>query len=284
MNFQALSVDFSWFWIWVCADLLHMEGGSSSREEPWLKLGLPGTEDWPHKSHNKDEPSLSFGCFSAQRQQPPCSEMVGVKDAAPKTKGFPADTVVPSYSSQKRTAPAAVVGWPPIRSFRKNLASSANHAKAAVPESQNAVSSSKLVCEKSVDRCTKGMFVKINMDGVPIGRKVDLKAYDSYEKLSTAVDELFRGLLAAQRDSSAGGIHSKQEEQKPITGLLDGRGEYTLVYEDYEGDRMLVGDVPWQMFASNVKRLRVLKSSELSVLSFGGRKQENMAAGDSALK
>lgn len=34
------------------------------------------------------------------------------------------------------------------------------------------------------------------MDGVPIGRKVDLKAYDSYDKLSSAVDELFRGLLA----------------------------------------------------------------------------------------
>lgn len=40
------------------------------------------------------------------------------------------------------------------------------------------------------------MFVKINMDGIPIGRKVDLKAYDSYEKLSYAVDELFSGLLA----------------------------------------------------------------------------------------
>lgn len=34
------------------------------------------------------------------------------------------------------------------------------------------------------------------MDGIPIGRKVDLKAYDSYEKLSQAVDELFRDLLA----------------------------------------------------------------------------------------
>jgi len=34
------------------------------------------------------------------------------------------------------------------------------------------------------------------MDGVPIGRKVDLNAYDSYENLSSAVDELFRGLLA----------------------------------------------------------------------------------------
>lgn len=40
------------------------------------------------------------------------------------------------------------------------------------------------------------MFVKINMDGVPIGRKVDLSAFASYEKLSFAVDELFRGLLA----------------------------------------------------------------------------------------
>ena len=51
---------------------------------------------------------------------------------------------------------------------------------------------------------------------------------------------------SAQRDSPAGGIDNKQEERKPITGLLDGSGEYTLVYEDNEGDRMLVGDVPWQ--------------------------------------
>lgn len=50
----------------------------------------------------------------------------------------------------------------------------------------------------------------------------------------------------AQRDSCAGGIKNKIEEEKEITGLLDGSGEYTLVYEDNEGDRMLVGDVPWQ--------------------------------------
>lgn len=52
--------------------------------------------------------------------------------------------------------------------------------------------------------------------------------------------------VLAQRDSSAGGIQNKQEEEKTITGLLDGSGEYTLVYEDNEGDRVLVGDVPWQ--------------------------------------
>ena len=39
------------------------------------------------------------------------------------------------------------------------------------------------------------LFVKVNMEGVPIGRKINLKAYDSYEKLSVAIDSLFRGLL-----------------------------------------------------------------------------------------
>lgn len=42
------------------------------------------------------------------------------------------------------------------------------------------------------------------------------------------------------------GNQNKEEEGKPITGLVDGSGEYTLVYEDNDGDKMLVGDVPWQ--------------------------------------
>lgn len=61
------------------------------------------------------------------------------------------------------------------------------------------------------------------------------------------MNELFCLFLsAAQRDSSSCGVLNKQEEEKPITGLLDGSGEYTLVYEDNEGDRVLVGDVPWK--------------------------------------
>ncbi|XP_052183562.1 auxin-responsive protein IAA26-like isoform X2 [Diospyros lotus] len=181
-----------------------------------------------------------------------------------------ANPAVPS-SSQKRTAPAPVVGWPPIRSFRRNLASSSSSKP--INEPQNAVPS-KPPTEKPAESFQKGLFVKINMDGVPIGRKVDLKAFDSYEKLSSAVDELFRGLLAAQKDSSAGGIPNGQEGEKGITGLLDGSGEYTLVYEDNEGDRMLVGDVPWHMFVSTVKRLRVLKSSELSSLRCGSKQEK----------
>jgi hypothetical protein len=34
------------------------------------------------------------------------------------------------------------------------------------------------------------------MDGIPIGRKIDLNALGSYDELSLSVDKLFRGLLA----------------------------------------------------------------------------------------
>ncbi|ONI15744.1 hypothetical protein PRUPE_3G058600 [Prunus persica] len=212
--------------------------------------------------------------------QPCCTKVVDLQKAEKKVfSPASANTAVPN-SSQKRTAPAPVVGWPPIRSFRKNLAS--NSSSKPTSESQNVVPN-KVPNGTQVETSRKGLFVKINMDGVPIGRKVDLSACDSYENLSSAVDELFRGLLAAQRDSCAGGTQNKQEEEKEITGLLDGSGEYTLVYEDNEGDRMLVGDVPWNMFVSTVKRLRVLKSSELSALCLRNSKQGKMPP-KSALK
>ncbi|KAK6773835.1 hypothetical protein RDI58_029074 [Solanum bulbocastanum] len=46
--------------------------------------------------------------------------------------------------------------------------------------------------------------------------------------------------------NNRGGNEKKEDGKKLISGLLDGSGEYNLVYEDNEGDRMLVGDVPWQ--------------------------------------
>ncbi|KAJ4896675.1 Auxin-responsive protein IAA18 [Raphanus sativus] len=173
-------------------------------------------------------------------------------------------------TSQKRTAPGRVVGWPPVRSFRKNLANGS---------SSNGVDVKNQRCGDDNGRAKTmepkrqgGLFVKINMYGVPIGRKVDLSSHNSYEQLSFTVDKLFRGLLAAQRESSSFG-----EEEKPITGLLDGNGEYTLTYEDNEGDKILVGDVPWHMFVSSVKRLRVIKTTEISsALIYGNGKQEKM--------
>jgi auxin-responsive protein IAA len=81
------------------------------------------------------------------------------------------------------------VGWPPIRSFRKNLASSSISKSSLETQDASPVHSNKADIDK-------GLFVKINMDGIPIGRKINLKAYSGYNELSSAVDQLFRGLLA----------------------------------------------------------------------------------------
>ena len=88
------------------------------------------------------------------------------------------------------------MGWPPIRSFRKNLASSSSGK--SVPEPQSAIPSKPVNEKPAKDNSHKGLFVKINMDGVPIGRKVDLSVHNNYDSLSSSVDELFRGLLAGE--------------------------------------------------------------------------------------
>ena len=91
--------------------------------------------------------------------------------------------------SRTVAAVAPVVGWPPVRSFRRNLASSSS-SKPAPP---GAEPNHGKAADGSIYKCR---FVKINMDGVPIGRKVDLKAHGCYGSLSAAVDHLFRDLLA----------------------------------------------------------------------------------------
>jgi len=89
-----------------------------------------------------------------------------------------------------------VVGWPPVRSFRRNLGSSRQSPQSSSAHHQDGG-------VKGGDSGTGGahkggLFVKINMDGVPIGRKVDLRSYGGYAELSAAVGNLFRGLFAGE--------------------------------------------------------------------------------------
>ncbi|KAL0354623.1 UNVERIFIED_CONTAM: Auxin-responsive protein IAA26 [Sesamum radiatum] len=256
--------------------------GVSEEKKLELSLGPPGGGDYWTITKTSHESLLSFPTYfstnpclkspwqhhtflhhlqsaaqvplplPAMKESPPqpCTTRAAAVElqSAEKKKAFspaPANTAVPNSSSaQKRTAPAPVVGWPPIRSFRKNIATGSSSKLAS--ESSNAAAD-KVSGPKPAENSPRTLFVKINMDGIPIGRKVDLKAYNSYEKLACAVDELFRGLVAAQSEVCAGGNKDDDEGKgKVIGGLLDGSGEYTLVYEDNEGDRMLVGDVPWQ--------------------------------------
>ncbi|XP_066363317.1 auxin-responsive protein IAA18-like isoform X1 [Miscanthus floridulus] len=155
-----------------------------------------------------------------------------------------------------RGAVLPVVGWPPVRSFRRNLTNASSFKQSPGQQNDEA-------CDKAKQTCKRSPLIKINMDGIPIGRKINLSAYDNYQKLSSAVEDLFCGFLEAQKDLACSGVGKQGAEEKIFSGLLDGTGEYTLICEDSEGDRTLVGDLPWNVFVSTTKRLRVTKSSEL---------------------
>ncbi|CAN0921908.1 Auxin-responsive protein IAA9 [Linum grandiflorum] len=148
--------------------------------------------------------------------------------------------------SNNSTAPAAkaqVVGWPPIRSFRKN-----------------SLATSKNTEEVDGKAGATALYVKVSMDGAPYLRKVDLRNYSAYKELSSALEKMFSCFTIGQYGSHGASGREVLTESK-LKDLLHG-SEYVLTYEDKDGDWMLVGDVPWEMFIETCKRLRIMKGSD----------------------
>ncbi|KAM0946421.1 putative transcription factor interactor and regulator AUX-IAA family [Dioscorea sansibarensis] len=166
---------------------------------------------------------------------------------------------IPSTSSLPRVAQSAqaqpVVGWPPVRTFRRNLAGSSQATKQEMEsEKESKKAKSLMEMEKVANNINHvqsnkpTMFVKVNMEGYAVGRKIDLKAHDSYDSLSKSLQKMFQNFLSVNIQ----GIVTKENERVDAV-----KNNYILLYEDNEGDRMLVGDVPWEMFITSVKRLHI---------------------------
>ncbi|KAI3756774.1 hypothetical protein L1987_56597 [Smallanthus sonchifolius] len=144
----------------------------------------------------------------------------------------------------KPPAKAQVVGWPPVRNYRKNVMAQ----KSSNEETEKAVAGVG----------STAAFVKVSMDGAPYLRKVDLKLYESYQQLSDALGKMFSSFTMG--DYGSEGMIDFMNESK-LMDLLNS-SEYVPSYEDKDGDWMLVGDVPWQMFVDSCKRLRIMKGSD----------------------
>ncbi|XP_076906046.1 auxin-responsive protein IAA12-like [Bidens hawaiensis] len=182
-----------------------------------------------------------------------------------------------SASGTKRTATdsvsppngTSVVGWPPVSKAHR-MPNLANQMKSPtenfISKSEQNKSKNRTVGIKDYSDKRNGIAnkkyrsVKVNMDGTLIGRKVDLNAHASYEMLAQTLHEMFFSKWPSK------------DAVKP-SRLLDGTSEFVLTYEDKDGDCMLVGDVPWEMFISSIKRLRIMKNSESNELA--SRCEEN---------
>lgn len=148
----------------------------------------------------------------------------------------------------KPPAKAQVVGWPPVRNYRKNL----------MAQKSNNEETEKVVAPTTTGGSSAAAFVKVSMDGAPYLRKVDLKLYESYQQLSDALAKMFSSFTMG--DYGSQGMIDFMNESK-LMDLLNS-SEYVPSYEDKDGDWMLVGDVPWQMFVDSCKRLRIMKGSD----------------------
>ncbi|XP_022758538.1 auxin-responsive protein IAA11-like [Durio zibethinus] len=172
-----------------------------------------------------------------------------------------------------------VVGWPPIGTHRMN--SMVNQPKALATEGFNSTMENHKNETSMIERSAigsymnggnakirKSLYVKVKMDGILIGRKVDLNAHESYEKLAKTLEDMFlRNTPNVNPVGSRVLEHGMMNEPIRPSKLLDGSSDFVLTYEDKEGDWMLVGDVPWEMFLSSVKRLRIMRTTEATGLA-----------------
>ncbi|KGN60809.1 auxin-responsive protein IAA4 [Cucumis sativus] len=182
-----------------------------------LRLGLPGTSP-------DDQSNSPINRTNSNKRALPSDD----QNSSESRREINSDT---SKCSQENTPPtkAQVVGWPPVRSFRKNSLQA-----------------------KKKEETAAGMFIKVSMDGAPFLRKVDLKIYQGYPDLLQALENMFKFSLG------------KFCEREGYNG-----SEFVPTYEDKDGDWMLVGDVPWEMFMSSCKKLRIMKGSEAKGLGCG---------------
>ncbi|KAM7487668.1 hypothetical protein LguiB_025152 [Lonicera macranthoides] len=88
-------------------------------------------------------------------------------------------------------------------------------------------------------------YVKVNMDGVIVGRKICIGDHSDYSSLAITLEGMFG------RQSISG------------LRLFQAGSEFCLFYKDRDEQWRTVGDIPWKEFVDCVKRLRIVHKNEL---------------------
>ncbi|GMH00401.1 hypothetical protein Nepgr_002240 [Nepenthes gracilis] len=85
---------------------------------------------------------------------------------------------------------------------------------------------------------------KVKMQGVAVGRAVDLTALQGYDELTDELEKMF-----------------------DIKGELQTRKKWAVVFTDDEGNMMLLGDDPWLEFCKMVRKILIYPSEEVKKMS-----------------
>ncbi|XP_006656052.2 auxin-responsive protein IAA21 [Oryza brachyantha] len=224
-----------------------------------LRLGLPGTAEEAGSEGGGAEAPLTLELLPKGGAKRGFADAIvggpaGQRREAAGGKAAAAEADEEEEEEKKKAqAPAAkaqVVGWPPIRSYRKNTMAMTQPALKGKDDGE----------VKQQPPASGCLYVKVSMDGAPYLRKVDLKMYKNYKELSLALEKMFSCFTVGHNESNAKSGKDGLSDCR-LMDLKNGT-ELVLTYEDKDEDWMLVGDVPWKMFTDSCRRLRIMKGSD----------------------
>ncbi|KAI4357743.1 hypothetical protein L6164_001674 [Bauhinia variegata] len=138
-----------------------------------------------------------------------------------------------AYHSSSNRGYEDLMDWPQANLNLKN--SSTMHSKSLQENFDEEI--------EGVQSNERWAYVKVNMDGVTIGRKICILDHGSYSSLAMKLEDMFGS-------QTFSGLK-----------LFKSGSEYSLFYKDREENWRTVGDVPWKEFIECVKRLRIARKT-----------------------
>ncbi|KAJ6343973.1 hypothetical protein OIU76_005668 [Salix suchowensis] len=155
----------------------------------------------------------------------------GITAAPEKEPAYP----IVDYNEAKGLFPAAGEAE---KAQTMEFSMSSKQQKQVVPDALAKESQSKQGSTTSTRTRTK-----VQMQGVAVGRALDLTVLKGYKDLIIELGKMFE------------------------IGELSTREKWTVVFTDDEGDMMLVGDDPWPEFCKMVKKIYIYSSEEVKKMS-----------------
>uniref|UniRef100_A0A0D9VH38 Auxin response factor n=1 Tax=Leersia perrieri TaxID=77586 RepID=A0A0D9VH38_9ORYZ len=187
---------------------------------------------WPMRETRADSYSASINKVPSEKKQEPSSagcRLFGIEISS----AVEATSPVPAVSVVGQEQPAASVD---AESDQLSQPSQANKSDAPAASSEPSPHETQ---SRQVRSCTK-----VIMQGMAVGRAVDLTRLHGYDDLRHKLEEMF-------------------DIQGELSASLK---KWKVVYTDDEDDMMLVGDDPWHEFCSMVKRIYIYTYEEAKQL------------------
>ncbi|XVF22360.1 hypothetical protein REPUB_Repub12eG0166000 [Reevesia pubescens] len=156
----------------------------------------------------------------------------GASAAAPQDKEQPSTTV--DYNGVRGSIPVA-----------SHVDQNPETSKSSKEQKQVASeTSTKEMQAKQVTTSSMRTRTKVQMQGIAVGRAVDLTILKGYDDLIIELEKMF-----------------------DIKGELRPGGKWSVVFTDDEGDMMLVGDDPWVEFCKMARKIFIYSSEEVKKIS-----------------